>query len=197
MGGVVPGREKGGGVGVSLYRAGIEQARGRAVMLRALVVLWCLLLGCSAVVAQRLATPEVAHLLHDESTPERVFFLAGEFLPGSTSTRIGFFALCESSTGRSQAGFSFGLFPTGVPVQAAVRGPDGRVARFGPVVRATPAHGFHSPIYEEAEAVRRFVDVVFVPGALVSNGHNSVFNRLPEGVNNRVRERISVCLDAR
>lgn len=163
-------------------------------MIRAVVILWCVVGGIGSVSAERVPTPQAFRLLADQDTIGGMFFAAGEFLPGSASTRIGFYVLCDFEKRRTEGGFSFGSFPSGVPVQAAVRGPDGRVTRFGPVLRGTPASGFHSPVFEGVEAVRRFVDVVFVSDTLASNGHNSVFNRLPEEVNRRVRERMSVCL---
>ena len=92
---------------------------------------------------------------------------------------------------------SFGSVPSGKPVQAAVRTSDGRVERFGPVVRGGgPAAGFFDPkIVKRADALR-FIDAAFAAGSLISNGHNSVWNRVGARENGEARTALRRCAGA-
>ena len=56
-----------------------------------------------------------------------------------------------------------------------------------------PASGFHDPLVEERSDVLRLLAVAFTEGALPSNGHNSVWNRIPTSENRRAREAIERC----
>ena len=89
----------------------------------------------------------------------------------------------------------FGAFPADRrPVQLAVLGADGTVARFGPVVTAGPESGFHSPRIVDPGEAERFADVALRLGALVSNGYRSFRNRASEARNREVREAFIACL---
>ena len=99
-------------------------------------------------------------------------------------TRIGF--ACEN--GRVRARMRFGGFPPGEPVQPAVRDPQGRILRLGPVVLAGPRSGFHDPLVDDDGLARRAA--AFRNGALVGNGRNSLRNRVPEAGNAAARRRI-------
>ena len=70
---------------------------------------------------------------------------------------------------------------------------DGRILRLGPVVRAGPRSGFHDPVVGDDETMRELVEHAFRNGALVSNGHNSLWNRIPEAENAEARRRILEC----
>jgi len=141
---------------------------------------------------QRHPTPEAFELLIDEDDDQVLRLgLVGEI--AEIETRVGGYAECDRAEGVLRGGMFFGVFPEGKPVQAAVRGPDGRVERFGPVVVGSPASGFHAPIIEGEEDVVRFVAVFFSTGALASNGHNSIWNRASAADNEEARQRLLVC----
>ena len=74
-----------------------------------------------------------------------------------------------------------------------MRTASGAVERFGPVVRLGPAHGFHDPHIVERADVLRLLGVAFSEGALISNGHNSIWNRIPEARNRAAREALAAC----
>ncbi len=95
--------------------------------------------------------------------------------------------------GTLRAALFFGFFPPGMPVQAAARQEDGTVSRYGPVVTGGAYSGFHSPLIEDQELARRIVGKVFRNGTLLSNGHNSVWNRIPEAANEEARNRLMRC----
>ena len=120
-----------------------------------------------------------------------------EPLPGAGGARIGFYISCERETGRLTATFSFGAFPRGKIVHGAVRHPDGRVVRVGSAVRGGSRAGFHSPLTEDRSTVLRLMDAVLIHGALVSNGHNSIWNRAAEAENRAVRTELLACAGAR
>lgn len=167
-----------------------------------------LLLACSAVPAahaQQVATPEARSFAIRTDDGEYLTIAVAEPLTDSdTGPRIGFAVQCERASpagARGQAGklaafLSFGTVPDGKPVQAAA-GLAERVERFGPVVRGGgPAAGFHAPVIAERADALRFVDAAFVPGALVSNGHNSVRNRIGESENREARTALRRCAGA-
>ena len=114
----------------------------------------------------------------------------------SAGARIGMAAVCDRGRGRARGLMHFGGFPPGKPVQPSVRGPGGRVTRHGRVVVGGPRSGFHDPVVEGAAATLALVDAAFREGALLSNGHNSVWNRVPEAENARVRRLVRACVEA-
>ena len=87
----------------------------------------------------------------------------------------------------------FGSFP-GVQhaLQFAVRGGDGGVERFGPVVKAEPTSGFHSPRITDVAEAERFVTIALQSGSLISNGYRSFWNRVSEA-----REAFIACVRAK
>lgn len=66
---------------------------------------------------------------------------------GTSGEYVGLAILCAARDDTEmQVTAFFGAFSgSHRPVQLAVRGPDGTVERFGPVVAAGPESGFHSP----------------------------------------------------
>ena len=142
------------------------------------------------------ATPAAAQVPTPEAAALRTYVddgrtLAVGFDAPLPPSRVGLAAVCR--TGDLEARLYFGGFPDGKPVQAAVRAPDGRILRLGPVVRAGPRSGFHDPVVGDDETVRELVEHAFRNGALVSNGHNSLWNRIPEAENAEARRRILEC----
>ena len=138
------------------------------------------------------STPEARAFNVVRVTQAELAYGFGEPLPGR-SERLGMYVHCTRAGGRLRAGMFFGAFPAGKRVQAAVRAGDGTVERFGPVVVGSPAVGFHDPLIEDRSDVLRLVAAAFTEGALLSNGHNSVWNRIPASENRRAREAIERC----
>ena len=182
-------------------RAGFERStssrpRSAPRFTAALAVLVVATLAAAAHPADRVPTPLARHLAVDVHTAGEVTFVVAEALPGSPA-RVGFYVTCKRGGRGVEAGFSFGAFPAGKPVRAAVQTPDGGIERFGPLVQGGPESGFHSPVIRERLNVRRFTAAAFRHGSLVSNGHNSVWNELGEPLNRRVRAAVDSCLDAK
>ncbi|MCY3673305.1 MAG: hypothetical protein OXH14_19775 [Alphaproteobacteria bacterium] len=167
----------------------------------ALGAAFALLLVCGlspAAHAQQVATPEARSFAIRADDGTHFTIGVAEPLPdGGPHVRIGFLVRCERASGRLEAYLSFGAVPAGKRVQAAAGHPEGKVERFGPVVRGGgPAAGFHSPLIAGRADALRFVEAAFVPGALVSNGHNSVWNRIGERENREVRTALRRCAGA-
>lgn len=141
---------------------------------------------------QRVATPVATEFNLVRKTETELIYGFGEALPGQRD-RLGLYVRCERASGRISAGLYFGAFPAGKPVQAAVRRADGAVERFGPVVRGSPASGFHDPRLVNRENVVRLARAALSEGALISNGHNSVWNGISEAENRRVRTELFAC----
>ena len=145
--------------------------------------------GSLAATAGKLPTPvatEFAILGEDDNG-----WSAG-FVGEAGDERIGALVTCRPD-GTLQAALFFGFFPPGKPVQAAARQEDGTVYGYGPVVTGGAYSGFHSPLIEDQELARRIVGKVFRNGTLLSNGHNSVWNRIPEAANEEARNRLMRC----
>jgi len=158
-------------------------------------------LACShspAAHAQQVETPEARSFAIRADDGTHFTIGVAEPLPGSgPHVRIGFLVRCERASGRLEAYLSFGAVPSGKRVQAAAGHPEGKVERFGPVMRGGgAAAGFHSPLIAGRADVLRFVDAAFVTGALVSNGHNSVWNRIGERENREARTALRRCAGA-
>ena len=153
-----------------------------------------LLISCvvafGAVHAKRVPTPEAfSFSITRDTTTELVY---GFVLP-LQDERVGAVARCDRTAGALRAGLYFGFFPSGVPVQAAVRLADGTVERFGPVLRTGPDSGFHAPAFTDPSTVLRLLHAVFSEGALVSNGHNSFWNRIPAAAGAEARDELLAC----
>ena len=169
-------------------------------LLPAALAVW-LALACAAASgahAQRVATPEARSFAIRADDGTHFMIGVAEPLPGgSPHARIGFLVRCERASGKLEAHLSFGAVPAGKRVQAAAGHPEGKVERFGPVMRGGgAAAGFHSPLIAGRADVLRFVDAAFVAGALVSNGHNSVWNRIGEAENREARTALRRCAGA-
>ena len=83
----------------------------------------------------------------------------------------------------------------------------GRRHRIGGFVRCTrpsgalerlgPAHGFHDPQIVERADMLRLLGATFNEGALISNGHHSLWNHIPEADNRAAREAPAACARVR
>lgn len=138
-------------------------------------------------------TPEIASIVELGEGDELAYGMRGEL--GRTGQFVGLALIC-SMTGvyNVEAVASFLGFPEDRrPLQLVVRGEDGAIERFGPVVSAGPESGFHSPRMVEAGEVTRFVNAALRSGALVSNGYRSFWNRVSERRNEVVREEFLAC----
>ena len=115
-----------------------------------------------------------------------------EIVPG-TDEGVGFTVRCIRRGAGLEGTLAFGFFPRGKRVQAAVKPPQGKVERFGPVVIGGQRAGFHVPVLERRQDVVRLIRAGFQDGALVSNGHNSVWNRLGKKKNGEARRALESC----
>ena len=138
-------------------------------------------------------TPEARAFNVVRDTEADLVYGFAEAFAGQSDHRLGVYVHCERASGRLRAGMAFGAFPAGKRVQAAVRAGDGAVERFGPVLVGGPLTGFHDPLVEERSDVLRLLAAAFTEGALLSNGHNSVWNRIPPAENRRAREALERC----
>ena len=134
------------------------------------------------------ATPEIFRIEVADDHGEVAFLMRAEL--GSTGTFVGLALICsEGDPDGAKVVAFFGGFPWDRrPVQLAVRGSDGVVERFGPVVSGGPESGFHSPELFDVEEAKRFVTAAMSEGALVSNGYRSFWNRVSEERNDEIRK---------
>ena len=109
--------------------------------------------------------------------------------------RIGMVAVCDRRTGAVTVSLFFGSFPVAQPVQTAVRTASGRIERFGEPVSTQygSASGFHHPVITDPADAERFIGSAFSAGALISNGYNSFWNRIPPAENDAGRRRLAEC----
>lgn len=182
-----------------------RRAIGRAVLGPVVVMLLCLAalaavsLGMSSeALGQREKTPIAWDFAGEVVDDESVLFVVRAALPsGGEGLHIGFAVRCEKASRKLEGFMAFGSVPFGKQAQTVVRMSDGRVERFGPVVRGGgPAAGFFNPKVVERADVLRMIDAVFTTGALVSNGHNSVWNRIGEDANRKARTALRRCAGA-
>ena len=166
-----------------------QRARWRIACIAAMTAFMCPVPTHSDAVP----APEAGAFTVVRDTATELVYGFAEFLPGQRDHRLGLYVHCERSSARLRAGMFFGAFPAGKRVQAAVRAGDGTVERFGRVLVGSPASGFHDPLIEDRVDVLRLLAAAFTEGALLSNGHNSVWNRIAESENRRAREALERC----
>ena len=150
-------------------------------------------LGCGGGLGQA-ATPEALEFnvsIDEADELGRGVVLA---LPG-TKQRVGLVVICERESGDLMAILFFGAFPAAKPVPAAVRTAAGEVERFGDVLKTEhgAASGFHAPELTARDDVLRLIGSAFTAGALVSNGHNSFWNRIGRNENRAARQALLEC----
>ena len=146
--------------------------------------------------AQQAPTPEATAILTMIDDDARLAIGFAVPLPGVTD-KIGLAVMCVRAERSLMAALFFGAFPDDKPVQAAVRDPDGHIARFGPVVRGSRRSGFHDPEVHDRDEILRLMEMAFARGALLSNGHNSVWNRISESDNRGAHRRLLDCAGER
>ena len=156
------------------------------------VVLACLAIFAPLPAAAQGPAPEVREFAIQRDTPAELVFGFAADLHGGRH-RIGAYVACKRGDATLEAGLYFGAFPAGRSVQAAIRAASGAIERFGAVVRGGPRSGFHSPRIRNRAAARRFLRAAFATGALITNGHNSVWNRIPDAENTRARDKLLAC----
>ncbi len=145
---------------------------------------------------QLYATPEIAAIVELEIGAGRAWGMRAEL--GDSGFYVGLALACRpEEPAHAEATAYFGGFPEDRrPVQLAVRGAEGTVERFGRAVSGGPESGFHSPQVTDPRDLARFVSAVLRPGALVSNGYRSFWNRVSEARNAEVRAQMLGCLQA-
>ena len=142
--------------------------------------------------AQSSKTPEAKSFEVWVDDAEHLIVGIVETVPG-TDEGVGFAIRCERASRLLEGTMAFGFFPPGKRVQAAVRSPSGRVERFGPVVTGGAASGFHVPVIEGRSEVLRLMNAAMAHGALISNGHNSVWNRIGRKRNKEGKAALRAC----
>ena len=146
--------------------------------------------------AQHARTPEAKSFEIWVDDAEHLIVGIVETVPG-TDEGVGFAIRCVRASGALEGSMAFGFFPSGKRVQAAVRSPSGRVERFGPVVMGGRASGFHVPEVTGRTEVLGLMNAAMVEGALISNGHNSVWNRISRKDNEKARKALLGCVGGR
>ena len=136
-------------------------------------------------------TPMIKEFTIRDETPGG--FVLGAVLPleGQPDVRVGMALVCEEA--RIEVRGFFGFYPVDLPVQMAVKSPDGKVWRHDRRELAGPRSGYHSPIITERSQVVDFLHLALQRGSLVSNGFNSFWNDLPEDINRKTRDRLLAC----
>ena len=142
--------------------------------------------------AQRAKTPEAKSFQVWVDDAEHLIVGIVETVPG-TDEGVGFAIRCVRATGALEGSMAFGFFPPGKQVQATVRAPSSRVERFGPVVVGQRGSGFHVPEVAGRSDVMRLMNAAMVEGALISNGHNSVWNRISLRRNETAKRALLAC----
>ena len=143
--------------------------------------------------AQRGRTVEATGFAVWVDTPEHLLIGIVENVP-ETGEGVGFTIRCVRTTGELEGAMAFGFVPAGGRVQAAVRAPSGRVERFGSVVVGGRSPGLHVPEISGRRDVLRLMNAAMAEGALISNGHNSVRNRISGAQNARAKGLLNTCL---
>ena len=141
-------------------------------------------------------TPEITEIVKLDVSGGEAYAMRAEL--GGTGTFVGLAVSCvDRADEESAVSVFFGGFPQDRrSVQLAVKGVDGLVERFGPVVSGGPESGFHSPRIMDRVDMLRFVNVALRAGALVSNGHRSFWNKVPDKRNVEIREWFLSCSDS-
>ena len=144
--------------------------------------------------AQRAKTPEARSFGVWVDDAEHLIVGIVETVPG-TDEGVGFAIRCVRANGVLEGSMAFGFFPPGKRVQASVRSPSSRIERFGPVVIGGRASGFHVPEVAGRSDVVRLMNAAMTHGALISNGHNSVWNKVGERKNAAARTALMDCAE--
>ena len=148
-------------------------------------------IACTGQAEPTWPTPEITQI-EPLDTPHAVAYMMRSEL-GDSGLVIGLTVVCGlGDSAPFEVTTFFGAFPgTHHPVQLAVRGADGTGERFGAVVAGGRESGFHSPQLTDPQDAERFVRIALRPGALISNGYRSFWNRASAERNRERCERSS------
>ena len=146
--------------------------------------------------AQKIPTPIATEFTIEINDSERLAVGWDLPLAGIEQTRVGLVATCDHRTGVVEVIVYFGFFPAEKAVQLAVRRADGTGWRHAQPIVGSTRSGLHVPILSDSEEVTVFLHHALARGSLISNGHNSFWNRLPEEENNRALALLAKCGDA-
>ena len=159
----------------------------------------------SALIAAALLVASTVRAQEREPTPEARSYRLVSGAPGTSAVilvaslrggdRIGFALVCPQEA-RPELSVHFGAWPSRpTPLQLAVRRPDGRVWRHGAaeVRSGGPQSGSVRYDLVDSAAIRGFLDAATRPGALISNGYNSVWNRTSVPASNAARTAATAC----
>ena len=113
---------------------------------------------------------------------------------GNTGQRIGLAMACTRDEDVMIAALFFGPYPADKPVQVAVNSADGSTWHAGhpETTQHGAASGYHSPILT-GDSAREFMNHALQNNSLISNGHNSFWNRIPVDRNTQVRNLLLEC----
>ena len=139
-------------------------------------------------------TPEIREIVALKQQDMVAYAMRGTL--GASGEYVGLAVLCAlHGPADFEATAFFGAFPGAHrPVQLAVRSQNGAVERFGAVLRGGPEAGFHSPQLRDPHDAQRFAAAALQPGALISNGYRSFWNRASAQRNQQVREEFLACV---
>ena len=150
-----------------------------------------MLLAAAAGATAQVPTPQILQI-EEMSTGDgsSAYFMRAPL--ADTGQMVGMAMACDPE---AKVTVYFGAFPPArIPVQLGIRTPDGRVERFGTVVRhCGPRCGFHSPELTDPLETGRFLDAALRNGALISNGYNSFWNRADPERNRQMRAIMNAC----
>ena len=152
------------------------------------------LMSGSSVQGQKVPTPVATEFNIEVDELEQLVF--GWTLPltgTSDLTRVGLAAVCDRPKGTITVIVQFGFFPPDKPVQLAVRMADGTGWFHGQKLIGGPGSGFHSPVIRDRAEAVIFLQHALARGSLISNGHNSFWNRLPDEENRRALKALQTC----
>ena len=140
-------------------------------------------------------TPQIPEIAEFNRPDTIAYAMRGELR--RSGIYVGMAFTCATRGPRDiRANAFFGGFPADRrPVQLAVRLPNGTGHTFGPAVRAGPDSGFHSPLIRDPRRAKAFARAALQPGALISNGYRSFFNRASPARNREVLEAFIACLN--
>ena len=171
-----------------------EDERRRRVSVLALSGALALTPVCPGHAAPPYPTPEIREIAALDIKGMVAYAMRGAL--GNSGEYVGLAVRCAiHGPADIEATAFFGAFPgSHRPVQLAVRRPDGTGERFGAVLAGGPEAGFHSPQLRDPHDVERFVTVALQPGALISNGYRSFWNRTSAQRNQQVREEFLACV---
>ena len=114
---------------------------------------------------------------------------------GGEAHRIGVNVVCDREAQSLTAHLHFGPLPVNQAVQPMVGRPGGGAVEFGTAVPAghgSPS-GFHLPVLDDPGEVRRFVELAFRHGAVITDGRAEIRTRISVAENEAARLVLAIC----